>query len=560
MPKSSQTAFQQFPKYREIPLRRAACRYCGVKTFTKEKKSFCCNCGKAVLPLRYIPRVPRELKRLYKHKNFSKESRKLNNMFSFASIGTHPTRSNDGRGFLHFQGSTPSFVALQGRVTHRIIPADIPTSPLMYYFYDSSPCINQRRIELPRTMLESFAVYMKRKNVYGRQMMCMGEILKGTTHEQVQQFELQYDTNVSDFNCVYRSENGVPPASNGVIFPLQSREGEAFMIDNRNPMYDGLSYPVLNPMGILGNDYEQKPLSVNGDHQELSRLYFARQIVLRSETHQLAGRLFNEWLCDMQCTTERERLLCIANDPNTQRATRGYRQSSTYSASDTILPASYKGSKRANVQLVEDALTVCGKFGRPDFFITMTTNPNWPEIKKLLKPHQSAFDRPDLTARVFRMKLQSFMDDLDVGSILVHKRADIEYRFVVTEYQQRGLPHAHIVIKYKDLNLQLSDIDNIVKAELPHERMYNEEYKARVQKWMIHKHTHESACMQDGKCSKRFPKSVNDKTNIDGRGYVQYKRSTERDVYVVPHSPNLLMRYSSLNTLCCIKIGNYFMA
>ena len=38
--------------------------------------------------------------------------------------------------------------------------------------------------------------------------------------------------------------------------------------------------------------------------------------------------------------------------------------------------------------------------GKPDLFVTITTNPNWIEIKNVLLPHETANDRPDLITRM----------------------------------------------------------------------------------------------------------------------------------------------------------------
>ena len=46
--------------------------------------------------------------------------------------------------------------------------------------------------------------------------------------------------------------------------------------------------------------------------------------------------------------------------------------------------------------------------GKPNLFITFTCNPTWPEIQAELLPNQSAVDRPDLTARVFNLKVILF--------------------------------------------------------------------------------------------------------------------------------------------------------
>jgi hypothetical protein len=47
-------------------------------------------------------------------------------------------------------------------------------------------------------------------------------------------------------------------------------------------------------------------------------------------------------------------------------------------------------------------MTLVTRFGRPDFFITMTCNPYWDEIMAELLPGQTPQDRPDVVTRVYR--------------------------------------------------------------------------------------------------------------------------------------------------------------
>ena len=60
------------------------------------------------------------------------------------------------------------------------------------------------------------------------------------------------------------------------------------------------------------------------------------------------------------------------------------------------------------LQHYNDAMAIVRKYGKSDLFITMTCNPNWPEIKKKLLPGQQPADRPDLGARVFSIKKRLF--------------------------------------------------------------------------------------------------------------------------------------------------------
>src|SRR5581483_1690870 len=77
-----------------------------------------------------------------------------------------------------------------------------------------------------------------------------------------------------------------------------------------------------------------------------------------------------------------------------------------------ILPSSFVGGPRQMYQLYQDSMAIVSHFGKPDLFVTFTCNPKWQEVTRELLPHQSAVDRPDLTARVFHMKLQELLKDL----------------------------------------------------------------------------------------------------------------------------------------------------
>ncbi|GBN42298.1 hypothetical protein AVEN_4805-1 [Araneus ventricosus] len=65
-----------------------------------------------------------------------------------------------------------------------------------------------------------------------------------------------------------------------------------------------------------------------------------------------------------------------------------------------------------------DAMSIFGKYGAPDLFMTFTANPKWPEITEILRPSEHTTDRPDLLMRVFNLKLKSVMDDLTVHGVL----------------------------------------------------------------------------------------------------------------------------------------------
>ena len=65
-----------------------------------------------------------------------------------------------------------------------------------------------------------------------------------------------------------------------------------------------------------------------------------------------------------------------------------------------------------------DAMAIVRKYGKPDLFITMTASADWPEIRESLFPGENSFDRPDVVGRVFEMKAQELIKDIEHGGVL----------------------------------------------------------------------------------------------------------------------------------------------
>ena len=108
-----------------------------------------------------------------------------------------------------------------------------------------------------------------------------------------------------------------------------------------------------------------------------------------------------------------------------------------------ILPSSHTGSPRYMIQNYQDAMAICREYGNPDLFVTFTCNPKWPEIRRALSiiPDQKPEDRPDIIARVFKLKLEQVLLTIKSGTIFGPIIADL----YVVEFQKRGLPHCHFL-------------------------------------------------------------------------------------------------------------------
>jgi hypothetical protein len=63
------------------------------------------------------------------------------------------------------------------------------------------------------------------------------------------------------------------------------------------------------------------------------------------------------------------------------------------------------GSPCHMAALAKNALVLVSEWGCPNVFLTLTCNPKWPEIQSQLLDGQTAFNRPDVTAPVFKFRL-----------------------------------------------------------------------------------------------------------------------------------------------------------
>ncbi|KAF1887830.1 hypothetical protein Lal_00023838 [Lupinus albus] len=108
-------------------------------------------------------------------------------------------------------------------------------------------------------------------------------------------------------------------------------------------------------------------------------------------------------------------------------------------------------------QLYFDGMAICSSLGFPDFFLTMTCNPNWHEIVRFLNPMGlKSYDRSYIISRVSKMKFEELLQDLKKKHVLGKV---IAYMYTI-EFQKRGL-----VLTNEELqNLTLLEIEKILEG------------------------------------------------------------------------------------------------
>ena len=112
-----------------------------------------------------------------------------------------------------------------------------------------------------------------------------------------------------------------------------------------------------------------------------------------------------------------------------------------------VLPSSHIGGEWHMMQLFQDSMAICCAFQKPDIFLTMTANPNWNEITSNFQENgpnglkQTAADRPDIVAHVFKEKKKALLKEIKEG--LLGRTAAMVHTI---EFQKRGLPHMYLLI------------------------------------------------------------------------------------------------------------------
>ncbi|KAL7591860.1 hypothetical protein Lser_V15G34043 [Lactuca serriola] len=108
-----------------------------------------------------------------------------------------------------------------------------------------------------------------------------------------------------------------------------------------------------------------------------------------------------------------------------------------------ILPSSFMVGAHYMMQTYLDAMSFCKWFGYPYFFIIVTCNPKWPEIKRFLADTTlNPEDRPDILYRLFKIQLDSLIKDLKKKRLLGLIQAVV----YTVEFQKHGPDRATVEV------------------------------------------------------------------------------------------------------------------
>jgi hypothetical protein len=222
---------------------------------------------------------------------------------------------------------------------------------------------------------------------------------------------------------------------------VEERSGALKRISILEPSYLPLQYPLLFPRG---QDGYRKYIRYNetSKKSQIKRLYvtllewMAYMIQHRERIYStivFSRRLLHQFLVDGFSMIEYARLRYARDHQKELRAhmykglTEALLRGETNPATTgkrVILPATFVGGPRYMIQNYQDAMAICGWIGYPDLFITFTCNHKWPEVVDFLKLHNlKPADRPDLSCRIFKLKLDHLIKEIKKGQIFGEVRA-----------------------------------------------------------------------------------------------------------------------------------------
>ena len=553
-------------------------------TLTSPRFGTCCAHGQVRLPLLNDP--PAVLKQLYtssdpQARNFRDQIRQYNAALAFTSLGVNIDDSVN-------RGAGPYVFKINGELCHR--SGSLLPTPGM------EPVYAQLYIHDPHEALD---VRMNRNANLDRNTMSALQQVVLDNHFYVGIYQHAYETieasggavhSVSMNLCLNRASDrrryNLPTADEvAAVVPgdgttataprdvmLHLRGGGIQRITDGHPSYGPLHYVLLFPHGEDGWSFNLRLHCENGSRtsDRLTQVhYYSFRLHPRQNefsTILRGGRLLQQYMVDAWASTEQNRLNYIRFNQQQIRASVYRGLEDALSQDDhadlnelgqrVILPSSFQGSPRHMYQQFQDGMAIGRYYQKMDLLITVTANPQWPEIIDALLPGQSPEDRPDLVARIFHMKVKAIMHEIYKGGVLGQA---VAYIYTV-EFQKRGLPHVHLLVflARHDKLRNPADVDSVISSVWPDPQTQPLLFET-IRRCMIHgpcgDANRNAPCMDNGSCTKHFPKSFQDETVMDDQGYPKYRRPNDgrsfevRNVqvdnrWIVPYNPYLSAKYN----------------
>ena len=524
------------------------------------------------------------------------------------------------RGPYVYQASGQSYTAVTKSMT--VTSGESPKFAQLWII-DTSDAVDSRLTEpanhnLSHTavsLMTSLDTMLRTCNPFVQSYMSMGEKMRseqqlalseGRTASTVT-MRMLYDTakdsrrynlpSASEIAVVYVGDSAGNPIGT-FEFAVHSRTSDAYSFDRlktSSPFLDPLAYPLLFPRGCYGwhphlhtNPSDgAKPNKITQNQFIKQRIAFRPDSATNFSLLHSSGSLFHAYVCDSYMRLEAARLDYLYHNQSKLRI-ESYRILTDHvNTGDAgrvgrkiILPSTFIGSPRHMYEYFQDCMAIFRQKGKPDLFITVTCNPKWVEIES---SKCSTKERPDLITRVFKLKLNSILEDI-VNDEIFGKVVAWCYTI---EYQKRGLPHAHMLFTLHESDKVRNPdiIDRYIRAEIPDPNSTDPKEKDLhniIKSFMIHgpcgPSFGQAKCLNEaGICTKGYPKPFREKTSLNSDTGLPFYRRRNNNItirlghspetfvevdnrFVVPFNPYLSLKYNchiNVEDCCSIKSVKY---
>ena len=312
---------------------------------------------------------------------------------------------------------------------------------LHWFLYDSNEREQQgKKFSIPPDWIHALQEDLQVVNPYVRDL----RQLHSLPESEPCALELTDVGQNGDFAAILHASNSTSITPRAIVVWRHS-EAEPSFVPIYSRHYEPLQYPLLFPHGTPGWGLTETANGQLRNTVTLTQREWYRSRILTDQRFITFGRVTCEYLCDMYSRVEEERLNFI------RRSKDAISQNLIHDATvdndeqdeqaNVVLPASFMGSRKWASEQTADSLALARTYGPPSLFITMTCNPEWPEISSRLEPGQDACDIPVVVARAFKNRLQRLCQ------IIKTKMGTLTYMTSSIEFQKRGLPHCHIVLQ-----------------------------------------------------------------------------------------------------------------
>ena len=575
------------------------CKYCGcfwLSCMSKEECKLCCFDGKLKekFLLNPIPNVFLTLL-LDNVKHFKVSSLYYNTRLSLAITGI-----DNGGAWIHQFGDHAC--KLRGRTYHLLPDTSRSSNGINHFTFHASESVSMNGVPLAvenmmnPIFMATISNMLQQYNTYVRDCVQVGNNINNNDEINVTLEELNSRTQVFD---VGQFTSDINEGNRVVRYKLKNDVDRFHQKPALSKFTEPLSYVLLFIHGESGWGISTKQICNLGNYLRLRLLRPERNIdgnyieawshdgsrKVRLNRFQLMPQLAQAYLVDQvsrwidfKLDYEKRRNQNLNNTGNIIVDTEDISENITHNeVKKSFLSSNFHGSPKHLIELSRNAYRIVAEYGCPHVFITVTCNPQWPEILQNILPDQTAYQRTDIADIVFKQKLDALMNNLRSGEYFpirnndgtIQKKRTFIYLISVIEFQERGLPHAHIIGKLTHMpdkndivGIQKFIDENITAMRYPildTDSETEKQYKTLVNGVMLHKcyPSKQGGCLHNGRCKRNYNGKEILETTLTNEGFPVYKRMFTsdnkdiKDLYVVPHNKDIVKDIRSHTNVEC---------